>query len=124
MPIAIASRSCSSASAGPSVSTTDSPPCASTSRIASSTPHSSCGLIVNPRCFVSSACSSAVSTILPPVRGTRFTQTRIFIQDRILRFSGSKTGRGPTTSTVTGKRSVMYSTASSFEPSTACSGGR
>ena len=69
MPIAIASRSCSTASAGPSVSTADSPPCASTSRIASSTPHSSCGLIVNPRCASSSACSSAVSTIWPPVSG-------------------------------------------------------
>ena len=41
MPMAIMSRSCSSASAGPSVSTTDSPPCASTSRIASSAAHSS-----------------------------------------------------------------------------------
>src|SRR4029079_2091063 len=31
--------------------------------------------------------------------------------ERILVFSGSKIGRAPTTSTVTGNRSVMYSTA-------------
>ena len=64
---------------GPSVSTVTSPPCCSTSRTASSTPHSSCGLIVKPRWRVSSACSSAVSTILPPVSGTRLTQTRILM---------------------------------------------
>ena len=46
------------------------------------------------------------------------------LHDRILAFSGSKGARAPTTSTVTGKRSFMYSTASSCEPSTACSGGR
>ena len=44
--------------------------------------------------------------------------------DRILAFSGSKIGRAPTTATVTGKRSFMYSTARSVDPSTACSGGR
>src|ERR1700674_1684663 len=57
--------------------TTDSPPFASMTRTASSTPHSSCGLMVNPRCRVSRACPSAVSTILPPVNGTRLTQTRM-----------------------------------------------
>ena len=44
--------------------------------------------------------------------------------ERILVFSGSKIGRAPTTSTVTGNRSVMYSTARSVDPSTARSGGR
>ena len=78
MPSDIASRSCSTASGGPRVSTTDSPPPASMIRTASSTPHSSCGLIVKPRCRVSSAVPSALSTILPPVNGTRLTQTRIF----------------------------------------------
>src|SRR4051812_12020781 len=92
MPIAIASRSCSSASAGPRVSTTDSPPCASTRRIASSTPHSSCGLMVKPRWRVSSACSSAVRTILPPVSGTRFTQTRIFMSGPDPRVVGIEDG--------------------------------
>ena len=76
-PIAMQSRSCSSASAGPSVRTTTSPVCASTIRTASSTAHSSCGETVKPRCFVSSACASSVSTIFPPVIGTRLTQTRI-----------------------------------------------
>ena len=77
MPSAMQSRSCSSASAGPSVSTVEEPPLASISRTASSTPHSSCGLIVNPRWRVSMACSSAVRTIRPPVIGTRFTQQRM-----------------------------------------------
>ena len=45
IPIAIAFRSCSSAAAGPSVSTVVSPPM----RTASSTAHSSCGEIVKPR---------------------------------------------------------------------------
>ena len=49
MPIAIASRSWSVASSGPSVRTVLLPPCASTIRTASSTAHSSCGLTVNPR---------------------------------------------------------------------------
>ena len=79
MPIAIRSRSCSSASAGPSVSAVEEPPCCSTSRTASSAPHSSCGETVNPRCRVWIACSSSVSVILPPVSGTRLTQTRTFI---------------------------------------------
>ena len=79
MPSAIMSRSCSSASGGPSVSTVDEPPCCSISRTASSTPHSSCGLTVKPRWRVEIARSSSVSTIFPPVRGTRLTQTRTFI---------------------------------------------
>jgi hypothetical protein len=60
------------------VSTVDEPPFASIRRTASSTPHSSCGLIVKPRWRVSMACSSAVRTIRPPVIGTRFTQQRTF----------------------------------------------
>ena len=43
--------------------------------------------------------------------------------DLMRAFSGSKIGVEPTTATVTGYRSAMYSTASS-PPSTACSGGR
>src|SRR4051794_4875817 len=78
IPMAIASRSCSSAAAGPSVRTAVEPPSFSTMRTASSTPHSSCGLIVWPRNFVSIACPSAVSTMRPPVCGTRLTQTRMF----------------------------------------------
>ncbi len=49
MPIAIASRSWSVASSGPSVRTVLVPPFASMSRTASSTAHSSCGLTVKPR---------------------------------------------------------------------------
>ena len=49
MPTAIASRSWSVASSGPSVRTVLDPPCASTIRTASSTAHSSCGLTVKPR---------------------------------------------------------------------------
>src|ERR1700674_6134522 len=75
MPKAIASRSCSTASAGPSVSTTESPLFASIRRTASSTPHSSCGLMVKPRCWVLIARPSSVSRIRPPVIGTRLTQT-------------------------------------------------
>ena len=100
-PIAMQSRSCSSASAGPSVSTTTSPPPASTIRTASSTPHSSCGLIVKPRCFVSSACASAVSTMRPPVIGTRLTQHED-PHERILSFSGIEGRLEPTISTVAG----------------------
>ena len=71
------SRSCSAASGGPRVSTVALPPCCSTRRTASSTAHSSCGLTVNPDIRVSTSCSSAVTTILPPTIGTRLTQTRI-----------------------------------------------
>ena len=49
IPIATAFRSCSAAAGGPSVSAVVEPPWASTSRSASSTAHSSCGLIVKPR---------------------------------------------------------------------------
>src|SRR5438034_864094 len=51
-PSAMASRSCSMASGGPRVITTESPLFASIRRTASSTPHSSCGLMVKPRCWV------------------------------------------------------------------------
>ena len=70
-------------------------------RTASSTPHSSCGEIVKPRCCVSIACSSSVSTIFPPVIGTRFTQTED-PHALTLAFSGSKTGVESFVATVTG----------------------
>src|SRR6185437_979760 len=70
---------CSSAAAGPRDTTVTAPPNRSTSRTASSTAHSSCGLIVNPDVFVSTARWSAVSVITPPTVGTRLTQTRISI---------------------------------------------
>ena len=96
------SRSCSSASGGPSVSTTDCAAArASTIRTASSTAHSSCGLIVKPRCRVWISCASSVRTILPPVIGTRLTQTSIS-HERILAFSGSKIAVEPATSTRVG----------------------
>src|SRR5262249_49239365 len=79
MPIAIASRSWSAASSGPSVRTVVVPPPASTIRTASSTAHSSWGLTVNARNFVSIARSSGVNVIFPAVAGTRLTQTRMFI---------------------------------------------
>ena len=101
IPSAIASRSCSSASAGPSVRTTDSPPWASISRTASSTPHSSCGLIVNPRCLVSIACASSVSDDLA-ARQRDALDADEDPHERIRAFSGSKIGVEPTTSTVTG----------------------
>ena len=44
--------------------------------------------------------------------------------DRGRSFPASYNGRAPATATVTGRHSVMYSTARSVEPSTACSGGR
>ena len=47
------------------------------------------------------SCSSSVSTIFPPVIGTRFTQHQD-LHERILAFSGSKIGVEPTISTVTG----------------------
>ncbi len=72
-PTEIEKRSCSSASGGPTVRTVMSPPCASTSRIASSTAHSSCGLVVNARFRASTARWSAVSVIWAPGAGTRFT---------------------------------------------------
>src|SRR5689334_630598 len=79
IPIAIASRSWSAASSDPSARTVVVPPPASTIRTASSTAHSSCGLTVKARNFVSIARSSGVSVILPAVAGTRLTQTRMFI---------------------------------------------
>src|SRR6185503_4959673 len=58
---------------GPTVSTVMSPPWASTSRMASSTAHSSCGLVVKARLRASTARWSAVSVICAPGAGTRFT---------------------------------------------------
>ena len=54
---------------------------------------------------MSISCPSAVSTIRPPVAGTRLTQTRTSIgvaQLRIRAFSGSNSGVAPATATVTG----------------------
>ena len=111
MPIAIASRSCSSASAGPSVSTTDSPPFASTIRTASSTPHSSCGLIGEAE--VPRLDRERVLGEDDRAAGHRHPlDADEDLHERILAFSGSKSGSRPTTATVTGKRSFMYSTAS------------
>ena len=101
MPSAIASRSCSSASAGPSASTTDSPPFASISRTASSTPHSSWGLIVKPRWRVWIDCSS-VGQHDRAARHRHPLGADEDVHDRIRSFSGSKIGVEPATATVTG----------------------
>ena len=86
-------RNCSCAAAGPSVTTVTDPPNRSTSRTASSTAHSSCGLIVKPDALVSIARRSAVSVIAPPTVGTRLTQTKISITaaHRIRSPAGSNT---------------------------------
>ena len=74
---------------------------ASTIRTASSTPHSSCGLIVKPRWSVRIACSSSVSTIFPPVMRHALHADQE-PHERMRVFSGSKIGAEPTKSTVTG----------------------
>ena len=111
-PSARHARSCSSASTGPSDTTVTEPPNRSTSRTASSTAHSSCGLMVNPDALVSMARESAVSVIAPPTVGTRLTQTRI----SMAAFTASATPAGSNTApwdaTVTGYGSPMYSTSS------------
>ena len=76
-PRAMASRSCSTAASGPRVSTETPPPRRSVICTASSTAHSSCGLIENPDIRVSTSCPSGVTAIVPPTVGTRLTQTRI-----------------------------------------------
>ena len=76
-PRASASRSWSIAASGPRVSTDTEPPARSVIWTASSTAHSSCGLIENPDIRVSTSCPSGVTAILPPTVGTRLTQTRI-----------------------------------------------
>ncbi len=122
-PSARQARNCSSATAGPSVATVTDPPNRSTSRTASSTAHSSCGLIVKPDVFVSIARRSAVSVIAPPTVGTRLTQTRISITaaHRIRSPAGSNTA--PCDATVTGYCSPRYS-ASSGVPTSATEAGR
>ena len=97
------------------------PPNRSTSRTASSTAHSSCGLIVNPDVLVSMARLSAVSVSTPPTVGTRLTQTRISIAHRIRSPEGSNTA--PWEATVTGYCSPMYSTSSGV-PTADSSAGR
>ena len=113
MPRAMASRSWSTASGGPRVRTTESPLFASISRTPSSTPHSSCGLIVKPRCCVLIARASSVNRMRPPVIGTRLMQAAIRTPYARMRvFSGSNRGVAPATATLTGYRSPMYSTRS------------
>src|SRR3954466_3532652 len=53
------------------------PPWVSTSRIASSTAHSSCGLVVNARLRASIARASGVRVICAPGAGTRLTHARM-----------------------------------------------
>src|SRR5512145_3436685 len=69
--------------------------------------------------------SGAVLRTLSPPASYRAAapQEREQAHERILAFSGSKIGVEPTTSTVTGYCSPMYSTASSV-PAVACSDGR
>ena len=102
MPIAIASRSCSSASGGPerehdrlAAVRLDEPDRLLDAALLVRADGEAEVARVDAR-------ASAVSTILPPVIGTRLTQTRIVHQDRIRVFSGSKSGVEPTTATVTG----------------------
>ncbi len=80
------------------------PPSRSVIWTASSTAHSSCGLIANPDIRVSTSCPSGVTTMRPPTWGTRFTQTAISTagQLRIRALSGSNSGVAPATATVTG----------------------
>jgi len=112
-----------SGGAGPSDTTVTDPPKRSHSRTASSTAHSSCGLIVNPDIRVSTESPSPASMIVPPTVGTRLTQTRISTATphRIREPDGSNTAPEP--ATVTGYRSPMYST-SSFVPGAAAHEGR
>ena len=70
-------------------------------RTASSTPHSSCGEIVKPRCLVWIACASSVSTMRPPVIGTRLTAHED-PHALTLAFSASNTGVESFVCTVTG----------------------
>ena len=58
------------------------PPSRSVICTASSTAHSSCGLIENPDARVSTSCPSGVTAILPPTVGTRLTQTSISMTKR------------------------------------------
>src|SRR6202043_122587 len=71
------SVSSSTARCAPRVSTDVVPPRRSVICTASSTAHSSCGLIENPDARVSTSCPSGVTAILPPTVGTRLTQTSI-----------------------------------------------
>src|SRR6185437_14238947 len=59
------------------VSTETEPPSRSVICTASSTAHSSCGLIENPDARVSTSCRSGVTAIRPPTVGTRLMQTSI-----------------------------------------------
>ncbi len=89
-PIDIAYRNCSSASAGPTVSTPALPPVRSAIRTASSTAHSSCGPIVKPRWRVSISVASSVSRISAPTAGTRLTHTRTSIPPSALSHASAR----------------------------------
>ena len=98
-PTLAAYRSCSSASVGPRVMTVTSPPWVSVSWTASSTAHSSCGLVVKPRWAASTAWPSTVTLMRAPGAGTRLTQTRILIRagsglhPRVVRIEDGTGGR-------------------------------
>ena len=71
---------------------------------ASSTAHSSCGLIVKPAYRPSTAWASSVSTTSLEESGTRFTQTSTLPigHQRSLSLAGSSSGVASTEPTVTG----------------------
>src|SRR6478735_539716 len=75
-PTASADRSCSTASASPSVSTEACPPVAPATCTASSTAHSSWVLVVKPAYRPSTAWPSSVRTTSPVESTTRLMQTR------------------------------------------------
>ena len=76
-PTATAARSCSTASAGPTVSTVTVPPVAEAVPIASSTAHSSCEDMVWPSPESSMPVPVSSRVTLPAMSGTRLMQTRM-----------------------------------------------
>ena len=127
-PIARQSRTCSSASGGPSVSTVD------LAAVLLDEPHRLLDaallvradreaevarldrLLVGGEDHAPAGQRDALDADEDPHAGTASAA-------RMRSLSGSKIGVEPATATVTGKRSPMYSTAS-CSPTTACSGGR
>ena len=83
------------------------PPVASATRIASSIALFSWSLTVNPTKRPSMPWASSVSRICPDESGTRLTQTRTFVIQRIRSLSGSSTGVASADSIVTGYSSSM-----------------
>ncbi len=121
--MAMQSRSCSSASAGPSVSTTTSPPprCLDD-------PHGFLdGALLVRRDGEAEVQRADLLRVVGehdlPAGDRDALDADEDLHERILALSGSKIGVEPTMSTVTGYSSRMYSTAS-FAPTCACSGGR